>query len=238
MNGSGNEPGVGPTGAAAAAMSRRAVLAMLMLTQPIGAARSQPAPLVSEWAFTVSLDGTRIGSHRFEVQQDGASSTVHGVAEFAVRVFGLTIYRYRHEVVSRWKGNCLVSLAAHTNDDGEATAVTATAAAGALRVVRRTDGAGQSESSVAGCLMDFAYWSPDLLSQTRLLNPQTGEIEDVKIVPGDTGEIQVRGATVPARSWRILGSHQPVEVWYSTQRAWIGLDATVRGGRTLSYRLP
>jgi hypothetical protein len=37
---------------------------------------------------------------------------------------------------------------------------------------------------------------------------------------------------------RISGNARTVDVWYSAQDQWIGLDTTVDGGRTLSYRLP
>ena len=49
--------------------------------------------------------------------------------------------------------------------------------------------------------------------------------------------IDVRGQPTTATRWRITGPARPVDVWYSAQGEWIGLDSTVAGGRKLSYRL-
>ena len=211
------------------------VFALLLAAGPVGA---QPAGVVRSWDFAVTLDGDPIGTHRFEIRQSGPSLTMRGQADFAVKLFGLTLYRYRHEITSTTNDTCLASLSAQTDDGGEKTSVTLNASASTTRVVRLRAGAAETGTTVAGCLMDFAYWDPRLLSQTRLLNPQTGEIETVEIVPARTGTVAARGVDVSARSWRISGAAQPVEVWYSTSGAWIGLDANVKGNRTLSYRLP
>ena len=210
-------------------------LALLLVGTPVMA---QSTDNVRSWDFVVTLDGDPIGTHRFKVHQSGLSLTMQGQADFAVKIFGLTLYRYHHEITSNSKDACLASLSAQTDDDGEKTAVAATSSASATRVVRQRAGSEETVQTVAGCLMDFAYWDQRLLSQTRLLNPQTGAIEAVQITPGRTGAILVHGENVNARSWRILGAAQPIEVWYSTHGVWIGLDAHVRGSRTLSYRLP
>jgi hypothetical protein len=47
----------------------------------------------------------------------------------------------------------------------------------------------------------------------------------------------VRGLPTAATRWRITGPAQPIDIWYSLQGDWVGLDSTVAGGRQLSYRL-
>jgi len=85
--------------------------------------------------------------------------------------------------------------------------------------------------------MTFAYWNPALRQQTRLLNPQSGADERVRVRRIGDGTLNVRGEPVVAQHWRIEGPVAPLDVWYSAQGDWIGLDSTVAGGRTLSYRL-
>jgi hypothetical protein len=51
------------------------------------------------------------------------------------------------------------------------------------------------------------------------------------------GTLTVRGLPTAATRWRITGPAQPIDVWYSLQGDWVGLDSTVAGGRQLSYRL-
>jgi len=88
-----------------------------------------------------------------------------------------------------------------------------------------------------GCAMSFAYWNPLIQSQTRLLNAQTGRFESVQVSRAGSGTLDVRGVPTAATRWRITGPANPIDVWYSPQGDWIGLDSTVAGGRKLSYRL-
>ena len=88
-----------------------------------------------------------------------------------------------------------------------------------------------------GCVLSYAYWNPAMLTQTRLLNAQTGELDTLRIERVGPGSVDVAGAAVPAVRWRVSGAHAPIELWYSAQGEWLGLDSTVAGGRRLSYRL-
>lgn len=183
--------------------------------------------------FAVALDGRPIGSHVFEIDGPPAARTVRTQAAFRVALLGLTLYRYQHEATERWNGDCLVALQSRTEDDAPARTVRAEQRAGRL-VVDAPD----APHTVDGCVMSFAYWHPALRMQTRLLNSQTGRLENVRVVAAGTGSVLAGGAPVPAQRWRIEGIPEPVEVWYGTADGrWLGLDATVAGGRRLSYRL-
>jgi Family of unknown function (DUF6134) len=200
------------------------------------AAATEPVvPTVGEWDFQVFLDGKPIGEHRFSVSEQGDERKVSSQAQFAVKVLGITAYRYRHEASEQWRGGCLVTLKATTNDDGKRTDVLIENGDS----TRPSAGTNLSSGSASpsSCLMSFAYWNPAIQTQTQLLNAQTGKLESVKITPAAGGSIEVQGRTVSANRLRIVGTEQPIDVWYSTQGQWIGLDSMVAGGRTLSYRL-
>jgi hypothetical protein len=194
-------------------------------------------PLVSAAAdtrydFQVLLDDKPIGEHRFTVDGPVDARTVVSDARFMVKLLGLTVYRYTHRAEEQWRGNCLRSLVASTDDDGTASRVAADAASDALKVVMP-----EGTRSIEGCVMSFAYWNPAIRQQTRLLNAQTGRLEAVQVSRIASGTVEARGQTVPAVRWRIDGPAQPVDVWYTAQGEWVGLDSTVGGGRRLSYRL-
>ncbi|MGJ7493381.1 DUF6134 family protein [Variovorax sp. ZT4R33] len=182
--------------------------------------------------FQVFLDGKPIGEHRFTVGGPAEARSVTSDARFAVKLLGLTVYRYTHRAVEQWRGNCLHSLVASTDDDGTASRVTAEAADDALKVTTP-----EGTQSIDGCVMSFAYWNPAIRQQSRLLNAQTGRHEVVQVSRVGSGPVEARGQTVPAVRWRIDGPAQPVDVWYTAQGDWVGLDSTVGGGRKLSYRL-
>ena len=173
----------------------------------------------AEWNFRALLDDRPIGTHRFSLSGQGDERTLLSEARFAVKFLGITAYRYRHNATEHWRGDCLSELTASTDDDGKASKVHLDAAA------------------LKGCVMSFAYWNPLIQTQTRLLNAQTGQFENVRIERIGEGMLPVRGAPTAATRWRITGPAQPIELWYSTQGDWIGLDSIVGSGRKLSYRL-
>jgi len=199
-------------------MTGRALVLPLLFTAL--AADAWAAPL--EWNFRVLLDDQPIGQHRFSLS-DAANGdrTLISDAEFAVKIIGITAYRYRHQAIEQWQGDCLRALASTTDNDGKPS-----------RVSADRDGALGD-----GCLMSFAYWNPALLTQTRLFNPQTGHIDTVQVRAAGNGTLTVRGAAVAATRYRIVSAAPPIDVWYAANGDWIGLDSIVAGGRKLSYRL-
>lgn len=201
---------------------KRRVPALLLAVCAAGAGAGATAATL-EWNFRVLLDDRPIGRHDFSLSNaDGAERTLVSDAEFAVKIFGITAYRYRHQATEHWQGDCLRAVASTTDDDGKASRV-------------RADRGGALGD---GCLMSFAYWNPALRTQTRLFNPQTGVVDTVLVRPAGNGTLAVRGAPVAATRYRIVGAAQPIDVWYAANGDWIGLDAVVAGGRKLSYRLP
>jgi hypothetical protein len=119
--------------------------------------------------FTVLLDGREIGTHRFAYDEGVLVSE----ARFDVRVLGLPVYRYRHQAIERWRGACLDSLVARTDDNGASSTV--------------------DWRAREGCTKSFAYWNPGILGETSLLNAQTGELEPVRVTPLEPGRYRIDG---------------------------------------------
>lgn len=186
------------------------------------------------YAFQAFLDDKRIGEHRFTVVTEGATRHVTSDADFVVKFLGFSAYRYRHHAEEQWSGACLASLAASTADDGKSTSVNLAKSGDANEI----ETAGHA-SSVPGCLMTYAYWNPAMRSQVRLLNPQTGRVDAVRIERVADGDVTVGGKPVHAFDWRVAGGDAPIDVWISDQGDWVGLDSRVgKGKHKLSYRLP
>ena len=185
-----------------------------------------------EWRFTVTLDDKPIGTHVFRVAGTPAARMVESRADFRVQILGLTLFRYRHRATEQWRGDCLATLQATTEDDAPLRTVRAETREGRLAVTA-ADGA----QTLEPCTMSFAYWHPALRQQTRLLNVQTGRVEAVRVVPAGDGTVAMRDQPTPAQRWRIEGLELPIDVWYAADGRWVGLESTVGGGRRLAYRL-
>jgi Family of unknown function (DUF6134) len=204
--------------------------AAFALAAPRPAHASEPS---GDWNFRALLDGEPIGQHRFSVTAQGDERRVTSDARFTVKFLGITAYRYQHKATEQWRGGCLTALNSTTDDDGKPSRVQAELDDTHLKVLA----ADKPATSLKGCVMSFAYWNPAIQQQTQLLNAQTGKLESVQVQRVGAGSIDVRGKPVAATEYRITGPAQPINVWYSPQGDWLGLDSIVGGGRKLSYRL-
>ena len=171
------------------------------------------------WNFRAYLDDSAIGVHRFSLRQSGTESELISEARFDVKLLFFTAYRYVHRANERWRGNCLVSMDSKTDDDGKRYSVSS------------------AQIPNDGCVMSFAYWNPEILRQSRLLNAQTGEMEKVSVTELGDDRIPVRGTAVRAKRYRISGPRNPIDLWYSPAGEWLELDAVLDGGRRLRYRI-
>ncbi len=197
------------------------------------------APEEHAWNFRVFLNDSPIGQHRFTLRRDGEDAELRSEARFEVKLLFISAYRYAHTAVERWRGNCLTGMTARTDDDGKKLSVDAAAtfAASAQQGNGLAVSTGSGRQPLDGCVMSFAYWNPALLKQERLLNAQTGEHEAVKISDSGDERIVVRGVPVTARRYRIAGSKNPIDIWYSASREWLALESTLEGGRRLRYQI-
>jgi len=186
---------------------------------------------VRGWNFRVLLDEREVGQHQFTLRADGETRELRSEMRLDVRILIFSAYQYQHEAVERWKGDCLQSLAALTQTNGERQAVSAAAQGGRL-VVDRTEGRVEHD----GCVMSFAYWNPGILKARRLLNAQTGELLPVNVRPRGKEPLEVRGRLLSARRYRISAPNLEIDVWYAGER-WVALEALASGGRRLRYEL-
>jgi Family of unknown function (DUF6134) len=185
-----------------------------------------------KWEFQVYLDDTAIGHHHFVVNDKGAERELTTDARFDVKVLFINAYRYVHDANERWRGNCLASLNARTDDNGKPSAVQADQQGERVNVVSP-----RGREALDGCVMSFAYWNPEILRQTRLLNSQTGQYEAVTVAAMGDERITVRGAPVQAKRYRITGPKNPIDLWYGVDNNWLALQSTLEGGRRLRYAL-
>lgn len=193
---------------------------------------ASPNEAQRSWQFSVLLDGSPIGYHRFDLMSRESELEVRSEASFDVRFLFINAFRYRHSNRELWEGECLRVIESSTRQNGEEFAVSGERLAEGLRIE-----ANGKADQLDGCVMTFAYWNPRFLEQTRLLHPQTGEYMSVDVQPLGREELTVRGESVIATAYQVRARDVDITVYYSDDDEWLGLESIAKGGRIIRYVL-
>ena len=185
-----------------------------------------------DWQFKVFLDGDEIGTHNFSVKEKGEHKEIHSSARFGVDFLFLNIYSYQHDDIEHWNGRCLKSIEASTNDNGEQLKVSGKIDNGAFIVNTL-----QQQHNYEACIKTFAYWDPKFLTESSLLNSQTGEMIDVKSRFIGNEALVVKGQTVEAKRYQLSGEALQIDLWYTEDGHWLQLESVTDGGRIVRYAL-
>lgn len=207
------------------------LLLITLVVSPIAEARPSVEDAAESWRFQVFLDDKEIGYHHYHLVHDGEAQQLVSEANFEYRLLFVTLFRYQHENVETWSGDCLERIESRTDSNGKRYRVAGSAGEGAF-LLESEDGT----TELPGCVMTFAYWNPDFLEQPRLLNSQDGSYVDVRVSEPEREELLVRGEKVAAKRYRVEAGDLSLDLWYSENDEWLALESEVGGGRTLRYR--
>jgi len=185
------------------------------------------------WQFKVFLDDDEIGFHNFSVINKGEDQEIYSKARFDVTFFFINAYSYQHDNVEHWRGQCLKSINAFTNDNGEQHNVSGKIDNNAF-IVNTID----KQNSYTPCIKTFAYWDPDFLTESSLLNSQTGEMVEVESEFIGNETLTHKGETVEARRYRLSGENLQIDLWYTDEDHWLALESLTEGGRIVRYAIP
>jgi hypothetical protein len=214
-----------------------ALLCLLGASSPAiasnGTSDSRTGSHEKNWHFTVYLDDQEIGYHNFSLVQKENHKEIYSNASFDVKFLFFNAYSYRHDNVEQWNGQCLKSINAVTDDNGELYNVSGKIANNAFVV-----NTAEKESSYLPCVQTFAYWDPDFLKETALLNSQTGEMVEVdsELIGKET--LKHNGKDITARHYRLKGDDLQIDLWYSDDDQWLALESLTENGSIVRYTMP
>jgi len=192
-------------------------------------ANNSPA---QEWHFKVFLDDQEIGFHSFSVTSKDGLQLIHTKARFDVKFLFFTAYSYEHSNTEQWQGQCLTSIQAITDDNGDLYQVIGQSTKNGFMLETATRGTLNSE-----CVKTFAYWDPSFLKTPQLLNSQTGELIDVNVQSIGQTRLTIGGEDIAARRYRLLGDKLQIDLWYSSEDRWLALESLTEGGRLIRYQM-
>ena len=207
-------------------------LALLFLMLVPVVPGGQAATTQQIYQFKVLLDGDEIGTQSFMVASDKDQTRIEINASFDVKILFFTAYSYRHTNREIWEGRCLREINATTNDNGDSFFVRGAYTGGRLELQTHA-----GKQSVDGCVRTFAYWNREWLQSPRLLNSQTGDIQDVQVRTVGDEMFPVRGIPTLTEHIRIISNVFTIDLWYDKNQEWVGLLSTTKNGGILKYQL-
>lgn len=183
-----------------------------------------------EWNFTVYLDDAPIGYHDFSVKHAEGYHTMSTRARFDVTFLKIPLFKYRHQNVEQWNNRCLESITSTTDQNGTLFRVDGATTDTGFRI-----SANGVDVTLPSCVSTFTYWDKSFLQHTRLLNSQTGEYLEVDVEDLGKQSVMVSNTSVPADRYRLTADDLDIELWYSSDGQWLGLESTTGKGRRLRY---
>lgn len=193
-------------------------------------AAAVPAGPTRNWHFAVLLDGKRIGEHDFSVVRHSGEVDVTIEAHFKVKALFIPLYHYDHEDREVWRGGCLARIDSRTDDNGKKSAVHGALLDNVFEVASQT-----RDTALPACVKTFAYWDQSFLTESRLLNSQTGEYQSVHLTRHGLENIRVAGHAIEAQHYSLIAEHLGIDLWYSSAGDWVALESKLENGRTLRY---
>lgn len=206
------------------------LLLTCLLISVVNAAEAKAVTNEKNWQFKVYLDDSPIGYHYYNLKQTGDSYQVSTKAEFDVKFLYISVYNYLHNNLETWHGQCLTSLTSSTDDNGTNLFVKLSSK-NKNQIIETQNGTLKSND----CLRSFAYWDPKLLDTQRLLNSQTGELIDIDLIHRGNETINLSKQIIDTERYQIKGKDVDINIWYSSDKEWIALQAKTQSGYILRY---
>lgn len=181
-------------------------------------------------SFNVYRGNTDFGTHEVRFSREGDDL----VAAISVRLRAglgpVTVFRYEHDSVERWRDGQLISLEGETLKDGDRFPVEATRnGQGVVSEGVLPEGARHSET-FPDDILPSSHWRGYEEDLRSILNTEHGDAMNVRITDLGMEEIEADGGTLRARRIRLEGT-LTVDLWYDENGFWAGCEFEARGQR-------
>jgi Family of unknown function (DUF6134) len=175
--------------------------------------QSEPRPLAAippsgRSDYDVVRDGEKIGAHSVMFRHDGRHLGIATRTDIAIKLLGITVYRFHYEAEEDWVDGRLTRLTSRTDNDGETLTVNLASAAGRIRGACN----GIVLDLPAG-LLPISMWHPDFVHQSVIFDQYRCVERSVRATDDGIEPIVTGGQQVAARHYAVGGQLQR-DVWY------------------------
>ena len=222
----------------------------MMAVGPAATAAAGEVPYGEKLLFVAVRNGQTIGSHKLVFKRQGGQLLVETSIDLAVKVLGITAYRYKHRSQEAWSGDDLQSIATSTDDDGKLYALRATLAMNGLVVEREMPQSAASVSvsnqrlftsrpireTLPSDVFPSTHWNVKQTRQSRLLNSQKGTLERIEVTIVGREMVKVVAGAIEATRYSYSGGIN-MDQWFDDRGRWVKSAFAGSDGSTIEYIL-
>lgn len=196
------------------------------LAVPAARAASLPVPASNELRFKIFRNGTPIGEQQTKFTQEDGKLKVSTQADMAVKLAGITIFRYTANVVEYWLDDQFHQLNSRVNHNGDQLTVLANKIPQGFAI--ESTKAGDYHYTGDQEMIPMTYWNKAML-KAMILNIETGHHYPAIVEsPGWNWLPTVDGGKILAQRFDVTGKLH-FSVWYGQDQTWDGLAFNVHG---------
>ncbi|MGF1594113.1 MAG: DUF6134 family protein [Kiloniellaceae bacterium] len=200
-----------------------------LLAAAAGLCLAAPAAAEEPMVFDVLRDGSKIGEHRLVFERDDSTLKVSVETDMSVRFAFVTVFRYEHKRVERWRDGELESLAGITNDDGTQYEISIVRKEG--HYSRTVNGA---EEELTGPVAVDSLWSKDRLAAGKLFSAASDKVYRVRSDLLGMETIEAKGGAVEAEHYKLSGEIER-DLWYDPGGELLRIKYESDAGETFEF---
>ncbi len=168
-----------------------------------------------------------IGSYTNTIMPAGDATTIRTSVHIKVTALGAVLHSEDAERTENWKGGRLVHFSGMTTTNGEVLKIKGDAQDGAFVITTP-----RGSATAPATIQPSNPWSASLLTSTKMMRADTGEIEDVRTSGGEVAFVEIDGANVWTRRYQIHGTIG-YKVWIDRQNIPVMFSVDDEGGAVL-----
>ena len=179
--------------------------------------------------FDIHREGEKIGLHHVAFAESKNGTRVDTLVEMEVRFLIFTAFKYRYFSSAEWDSQGLASLNVTVDDDGEHFSMEALRLNGALNISTNRE-----RYSVPVPVFPTNHWNARVLTQSRVLNTLTGQVNDVRIILQGRETVETEEGDVESTRYAYTGDLE-TETWYDDAGRWVKMRFQGRDGSNIEY---
>jgi hypothetical protein len=165
-------------------------------------------PSTGRFDYEVIRKGEKIGTHSVVFRHSGRDLEVATRTDIAVKLLGVTLYRFRYQAEESWIDGQLARLTSRTDNDGEPLAVNLAKTGDRIRGT-----CNGIPLDLPANTIPISVWHPDFIRQSVILDQYKCAAQKVRTTDRGIELIPAGPRSVKARHYALTGDVRR-DVWY------------------------